>query len=79
MFIIIVAWPVLTSFLHSLFQHFAKECRDLSWKMRREIQKMREIALVYLDRSGGLQKFVNDCKKYNGITHLIDSLLMLQT
>uniref|UniRef100_A0A8C0B0I2 Minichromosome maintenance domain-containing protein 2 n=1 Tax=Buteo japonicus TaxID=224669 RepID=A0A8C0B0I2_9AVES len=27
--------------------------------------KMREIALVYLDRSGGLQKFVHDCKTYN--------------
>ncbi|NWH62544.1 MCMD2 protein, partial [Geococcyx californianus] len=26
---------------------------------------MREIALVYLDISGGLQKFVHDCKKYN--------------
>ncbi|NXT40690.1 MCMD2 protein, partial [Pelecanoides urinatrix] len=33
--------------------------------MHREIQKMRETALVYLDRSGGLQKFVHDCKKYN--------------
>ncbi|KFP12393.1 minichromosome maintenance domain-containing protein 2 [Egretta garzetta] len=33
--------------------------------MHREIQKMREFALVYLDRSGGLQKFVHDCKKYN--------------
>ncbi|KAM9303713.1 minichromosome maintenance domain-containing protein 2 [Morus bassanus] len=33
--------------------------------MHREIQRMREIALVYLDRSGGLQKFVHDCKKYN--------------
>ncbi|NWT05392.1 MCMD2 protein, partial [Mionectes macconnelli] len=30
-----------------------------------EIQKMREVALVYLDRSGGLQKFVHDCKRYN--------------
>ncbi|RMC15315.1 hypothetical protein DUI87_07504 [Hirundo rustica rustica] len=30
-----------------------------------EIQKMREVVLVYLDRSGGLQKFVHDCKKYN--------------
>ncbi|XP_050174544.1 minichromosome maintenance domain-containing protein 2 isoform X1 [Myiozetetes cayanensis] len=30
-----------------------------------EIQKMREVALVYLDRSGGLQKFVQDCKRYN--------------
>uniref|UniRef100_A0A672THC7 Minichromosome maintenance domain-containing protein 2 n=1 Tax=Strigops habroptila TaxID=2489341 RepID=A0A672THC7_STRHB len=27
--------------------------------------KMREVALVYLDRSGGLQKFVQDCKKYS--------------
>nr|XP_021148594.1 MCM domain-containing protein 2 isoform X3 [Columba livia] len=33
--------------------------------MHHEIQKMREISLVYLDRSGGLQKFVHDCKKYN--------------
>ncbi|KAM6282003.1 minichromosome maintenance domain-containing protein 2 [Porphyrio hochstetteri] len=33
--------------------------------MHREIQKMRETALVYLDRSGGLQKFVHDCKRYN--------------
>ncbi|NXV34404.1 MCMD2 protein, partial [Rissa tridactyla] len=33
--------------------------------MHQEIQKMREISLVYLDRSGGLQKFVHDCKKYN--------------
>ncbi|XP_064244122.1 minichromosome maintenance domain-containing protein 2 isoform X2 [Passer domesticus] len=30
-----------------------------------EIQKMKEVVLVYLDRSGGLQKFVHDCKKYN--------------
>ncbi|XP_068043568.1 minichromosome maintenance domain-containing protein 2 isoform X2 [Anomalospiza imberbis] len=30
-----------------------------------EIQKMREVVLVYLDRSGGLEKFVHDCKKYN--------------
>ncbi|XP_021148595.2 minichromosome maintenance domain-containing protein 2 isoform X3 [Columba livia] len=64
-FIIIVAWPVLMLFLHSLFQHFDKECEDLSWRMHHEIQKMREISLVYLDRSGGLQKFVHDCKKYN--------------
>ncbi|CAK6438778.1 unnamed protein product [Pipistrellus nathusii] len=27
--------------------------------------KMKEAALVYLDRSGGLQKFINDCKYYN--------------
>ncbi|XP_023776731.1 minichromosome maintenance domain-containing protein 2 isoform X3 [Cyanistes caeruleus] len=36
-----------------------------------EIQKMKEVVLVYLDRSGGLQKFVHDCKKYNGITEQI--------
>ncbi|XP_071593775.1 minichromosome maintenance domain-containing protein 2 isoform X4 [Heliangelus exortis] len=52
-------------FLHSLFQYSDKKCKHLSCKMHREIQKMREIALVYLDRSGGLQKFVHDCKKYN--------------
>ncbi|XP_068018609.1 minichromosome maintenance domain-containing protein 2 [Melanerpes formicivorus] len=28
-------------------------------------RQMREIALVYLDRSGGLQQFVQDCRKYN--------------
>ncbi|KAM9199644.1 minichromosome maintenance domain-containing protein 2 [Mergus octosetaceus] len=33
--------------------------------MEEEIQKMKEIVLIYLDRSGGLQKFVHDCKKYN--------------
>ncbi|XP_040401739.1 minichromosome maintenance domain-containing protein 2 isoform X2 [Cygnus olor] len=33
--------------------------------MQDEIQKMKEIVLIYLDRSGGLQKFVHDCKKYN--------------
>uniref|UniRef100_A0A803XNA1 Minichromosome maintenance domain-containing protein 2 n=1 Tax=Meleagris gallopavo TaxID=9103 RepID=A0A803XNA1_MELGA len=33
--------------------------------MHKEIQKMKEIILVYLDRSGGLEKFVHDCKKYN--------------
>uniref|UniRef100_K7G5W8 Minichromosome maintenance domain containing 2 n=1 Tax=Pelodiscus sinensis TaxID=13735 RepID=K7G5W8_PELSI len=27
--------------------------------------KMKEVALIYLDRSGGLQKFVDDCKLYN--------------
>lgn len=39
--------------------------------MHPEIQKMREVALVYLDRSGGLQKFMQDCKKYSGITQQI--------
>lgn len=28
--------------------------------------KMKEAVLIYLDRSGGLQKFINDCKYYNG-------------
>ncbi|KAM5281482.1 minichromosome maintenance domain-containing protein 2 [Ctenodactylus gundi] len=27
--------------------------------------KMKEAALIYLDRSGGLQKFIDDCKHYN--------------
>ncbi|XP_007947908.1 minichromosome maintenance domain-containing protein 2 [Orycteropus afer afer] len=27
--------------------------------------KMKEAALIYLDRSGGLQKFIKDCKYYN--------------
>ncbi|KAH0617665.1 hypothetical protein JD844_016127 [Phrynosoma platyrhinos] len=34
--------------------------------MRPDLLKMKEIALIYLDRSGGLQKFVDDCKLYNG-------------
>lgn len=29
---------------------------------------MKEAALVYLDRSGGLQKFMDDCKYYNGMS-----------
>lgn len=36
--------------------------------MKLDLLKMKEAALIYLDRSGGLQKFVNDCKSYcNGI------------
>ncbi|XP_004697589.1 minichromosome maintenance domain-containing protein 2 [Echinops telfairi] len=27
--------------------------------------KLKEAALIYLDRSGGLQKFIEDCKHYN--------------
>lgn len=38
---------------------------------------MKEIILVYLDRSGGLEKFIHDCKRYNGIAHSIDTLLTL--
>ncbi|XP_029447276.1 minichromosome maintenance domain-containing protein 2 [Rhinatrema bivittatum] len=30
-----------------------------------ELLRMKEAALVYMDRSGALQKFVEDCKKYN--------------
>ncbi|XP_019383300.1 PREDICTED: MCM domain-containing protein 2 [Gavialis gangeticus] len=33
--------------------------------MSPELLKMREVALIYLDRSGGLQKLVDDCKHYN--------------
>lgn len=37
-------------------------------QMKLDLLKMKEAALIYLDRSGGLQKFVNDCKSYgNGI------------
>ncbi|XP_074843223.1 minichromosome maintenance domain-containing protein 2 [Carettochelys insculpta] len=35
--------------------------------MRPDHLKMREVALIYLDRSGGLQKFVDDCKRYNDL------------
>ena len=30
--------------------------------------QMKEAALVYLDRSGGLQKFMDDCKSYDGMS-----------
>ncbi|XP_062836372.1 minichromosome maintenance domain-containing protein 2 isoform X1 [Anolis carolinensis] len=33
--------------------------------MRPNLLKLKETALVYLDRSGGLQKFLDDCKLYN--------------
>ncbi|XP_072855101.1 minichromosome maintenance domain-containing protein 2 [Pogona vitticeps] len=33
--------------------------------MKPNLLRMKEIALIYLDRSGGLQKFVDDCKLYN--------------
>uniref|UniRef100_A0A7M4FKZ6 Minichromosome maintenance domain containing 2 n=2 Tax=Crocodylus porosus TaxID=8502 RepID=A0A7M4FKZ6_CROPO len=33
--------------------------------MSPELLKMKEVALIYLDRSGGLQKLVDDCKYYN--------------
>uniref|UniRef100_A0A8D0BZH5 Minichromosome maintenance domain containing 2 n=1 Tax=Salvator merianae TaxID=96440 RepID=A0A8D0BZH5_SALMN len=33
--------------------------------MRPNLLKMKETALMYLDRSGGLQKFMDDCKVYN--------------
>ncbi|XP_024896889.1 minichromosome maintenance domain-containing protein 2 isoform X3 [Pteropus alecto] len=29
--------------------------------------KMKEAALIYLDKSGGLQKFIDDCKYYNDL------------
>ncbi|KAJ6664043.1 hypothetical protein lerEdw1_008997 [Lerista edwardsae] len=34
--------------------------------MRPNLLKMKEVALMYLDKSGGLQKFVDDCKLYSG-------------
>lgn len=37
--------------------------------------KLKEAALVYLDRSGGLQKFMNDCKYYNGMFSKSDFVL----
>ncbi|XP_053251958.1 minichromosome maintenance domain-containing protein 2 isoform X3 [Podarcis raffonei] len=33
--------------------------------MKPDLLRMKEVALIYLDRSGGLQKFVNACKLYN--------------
>ncbi|XP_053099512.1 minichromosome maintenance domain-containing protein 2 isoform X2 [Hemicordylus capensis] len=33
---------------------------------KRSNLKMKKVALIYLDRSGGLQKFVDDCKLYSG-------------
>ncbi|XP_063155425.1 minichromosome maintenance domain-containing protein 2 [Candoia aspera] len=32
--------------------------------MKSNLLKLKEAALIYLDRSGGLQKFVDDCKSY---------------
>lgn len=40
--------------------------------MNPELLKMKEVALIYLDRSGGLQKLVDDCKHYNGT---VDSVI----
>ncbi|XP_061456506.1 minichromosome maintenance domain-containing protein 2 [Rhineura floridana] len=33
--------------------------------MRPDLLRMKEVALIYLDRSGGLQKFMDACKVYN--------------
>ncbi|XP_066482686.1 minichromosome maintenance domain-containing protein 2 [Tiliqua scincoides] len=33
--------------------------------MNPSLLKMKEVALMYLDRSGGLQKFMDDCKLYS--------------
>ncbi|KAM5158201.1 minichromosome maintenance domain-containing protein 2 [Mantella aurantiaca] len=30
---------------------------------------MKQAALIYMDRSGGLEKFIEDCKRYNESTH----------
>uniref|UniRef100_A0A8C5WBZ4 Minichromosome maintenance domain-containing protein 2 n=1 Tax=Leptobrachium leishanense TaxID=445787 RepID=A0A8C5WBZ4_9ANUR len=37
----------------------------MSWAQ----SEMREAALVYMDRSGGLKKFIDDCKRYHESTH----------
>lgn len=37
--------------------------------------KMKEAALAYLGRSGGLQKFIDDCKHYNGMFGNSDFIL----
>ncbi|XP_021241890.1 MCM domain-containing protein 2 isoform X6 [Numida meleagris] len=60
-----------------LIPKFSLRVQRSFWKMHKEIQKMKEIILVYLDRSGGLEKFVHDCKKYNGIAHSVAILLTL--
>ncbi|XP_063781083.1 minichromosome maintenance domain-containing protein 2 isoform X4 [Pseudophryne corroboree] len=33
------------------------------------VSHMRQAALIYMDRSRGLQKFIEDCKRYNESTH----------
>lgn len=37
--------------------------------------KMKEAALIYLDGSGGLQKFIDDCRYYNGMFSKGDFIL----
>ncbi|XP_041422375.1 minichromosome maintenance domain-containing protein 2 isoform X2 [Xenopus laevis] len=39
----------------------------MSWAP--SVCRTREAALVYMDRSGGLQKFTEDCKRYNESNH----------
>lgn len=41
---------------------------EITNKEKMENLPMKEAALVYLDRSGGLQKFMDDCKYYNGMS-----------
>lgn len=36
---------------------------------------MKEAALIYLDRSGGLQKFIDNCKSYSGMFSKVDFIL----
>ncbi|XP_073487863.1 minichromosome maintenance domain-containing protein 2 [Aquarana catesbeiana] len=33
------------------------------------VNLMRQAALIYMDRSGGLEKFIEDCKRYKDSTH----------
>lgn len=40
-------------------------------KMKPKLLKLKEVVLMYLDRSGGLQKFVDDCKLYSGNSNQI--------
>ncbi|KAM4688930.1 LOW QUALITY PROTEIN: minichromosome maintenance domain-containing protein 2 [Discoglossus pictus] len=39
----------------------------MSWAL--SIREMKQAALIYMDRSGGLEKFIDDCKKYHESTH----------
>ncbi|XP_053571867.1 minichromosome maintenance domain-containing protein 2 [Bombina bombina] len=39
----------------------------MNWEHR--ISEMKQAAIVYMDRSGGLQKFIADCKKYHESSH----------
>lgn len=43
-----------------------------------DILSLKESALVYLDRSGGLKKLAKDCKQVNGAQCLLLNLVAMK-